>query len=280
MHTSRQVAALLRLPVSQVRAYARAGFITPSRGPRRAYQFHFQDLIVLRTAVGLKSPAISHRRLQRTFRKLRAELPDGRSLTELRFEAQDRGIVVCDGTVTWEVDSEQFNLHLGTVEADALVAPLPDVGEGIDRSFRARQADAAAWYDAACELDHTDPRRAKRAYRKALDANPAHVEARINLGRLLDEDGEPEAAAEHFRIVLELDPENATASFNLGVALENLDRFDEAIAAYEGAIAYDPAIADARFNLASLCERLGRDTDAFRHLKAYRALLKGTAPRR
>ena len=49
----RDVEKLLRLPRSTIRALIDAGFVSPARGPRNAWRFSFQDLIVLRTAQAL-----------------------------------------------------------------------------------------------------------------------------------------------------------------------------------------------------------------------------------
>jgi hypothetical protein len=46
----RAVERLLRLPRSTIRSLVDAGFVAPARGPRNAWLFSFQDLIVLRTA--------------------------------------------------------------------------------------------------------------------------------------------------------------------------------------------------------------------------------------
>jgi hypothetical protein len=50
LHT---VEKLLRLPRSTIRGLIQAGFVTPARGPRGAFLFSFQDLIVLRAARGV-----------------------------------------------------------------------------------------------------------------------------------------------------------------------------------------------------------------------------------
>src|SRR5207249_6056085 len=99
-YTSRDVARLLRLTVAQVRDFARDGFLTPGRGPRGELLFSFQDLVILRTAKGLVAARIPTRRIRRALRRLRTELPRGRSLAELRSEEhtselQSRFDLVC-----------------------------------------------------------------------------------------------------------------------------------------------------------------------------------------
>ena len=49
------VEKLLRLPRSTIRSLVNAGFVSPDRGPRGAWRFSFQDLIVLRTAQELSA---------------------------------------------------------------------------------------------------------------------------------------------------------------------------------------------------------------------------------
>ena len=61
----RDVEKLLRLPRSTVRALVAAGFVAPARGPRNAWRFSFQDLIVLRTAQALHAANVPRRRIVR-----------------------------------------------------------------------------------------------------------------------------------------------------------------------------------------------------------------------
>jgi DNA-binding transcriptional MerR regulator len=104
-YSSRDVARLLGLTVAQVRAFARDGFLTPvPRGTRRTLQFSFQDLVILRTAKALVAARIPARRIRRALRKLRLELPRGRSLAELHIAAEGDRIVVCDGTTAWNTE--------------------------------------------------------------------------------------------------------------------------------------------------------------------------------
>ena len=82
-----------------------------------------------------------------------------------------------------------------------------------------------------------------------------HVEARVNLGRLLHFKGRLREAEQVYRGSRLA--RSRCSSFNLAVLLEDLERDDEAMAAYRDALALDPAIADAHFNLARLYEHAG-----------------------
>src|SRR5438270_10799957 len=94
---AREVAKMLGLSVGQVRAYVRAGFLEPDRGPRGELRFDFQDLVLLRTAQGLVSARIPPRRVKAALKKLRQQLPEGRALRGVRIRAEGDRIVVGDG---------------------------------------------------------------------------------------------------------------------------------------------------------------------------------------
>ena len=73
----REVEKLLQLPRSTIRALIKAGFVTPERGPRNAWFFSFQDLLVLRTARALLAARVPHRRITRAIRELRRQAASG-----------------------------------------------------------------------------------------------------------------------------------------------------------------------------------------------------------
>ena len=64
-YTTSDVARLLGLSAGRVRSLARAGVLSPDRGPRGALRFSFQDLVLLRTARALSEARLPARRIQR-----------------------------------------------------------------------------------------------------------------------------------------------------------------------------------------------------------------------
>jgi hypothetical protein len=70
-----------------IRTLITAGFVTPARGPRGAWQFSFQDLIVLRTAQALADANVPARRITRSLRELRRHLPETMPMSGLRIGA-------------------------------------------------------------------------------------------------------------------------------------------------------------------------------------------------
>ena len=204
---------------------------------------------------------------------MRAQLPSGRTLSGVQVVAVGDEIVIREGSTLWRSESGQ-----GVIDftADQLAnRTLPFARKTPAPADLAPEREAEDWYDLGCELELNAPRQAQDAYQRALELDPSHAGARVNLGRLLHEGGHPLAAANHYLLALTARPSDPIAAFNLGVALEDLGRVTEAIAAYEQAIAADPAAADAHFNLAGLYEKEGQDAGAIRHLKAYRKLTQG-----
>jgi hypothetical protein len=93
----RDVETLLRLPRSTIRALIAAGFVSPTRGPRGAWRFSFQDLIVLRTAQALVAANVPRRRITKSMSELRRRLPDSMPLSGLSIGAVGNRVVVREG---------------------------------------------------------------------------------------------------------------------------------------------------------------------------------------
>jgi tetratricopeptide (TPR) repeat protein len=271
-YTTSDVARLLGLSAGRVRSLARAGVLSPDRGPRGALRFSFQYLVLLRTARALSEARLPARRIQRALRRLVDQLPRGRSLSELRITAEGDRVVVRDEQAAWQPDSGQLLLDFTVAELATRAAP---VARRLARDARRAEEDLSAnrWFALGLDLEAAAPDDARDAYRRALELEPGHVDARLNLGRLLQESGRVAEAEAHYRAVLEGEGPTPTAAYNLGTALEDQGRTAEAIAAYRAAIAADARFADAHFNLARLYERTGRRAAAIRHFRAYRDLI-------
>jgi tetratricopeptide (TPR) repeat protein len=269
--TTRDVARLLGWSETQVRAQARAGFLTPQRGPQNRYRFSFQDLVLLRTARQLVQAQVPAGRIRRALCGLARQLPSGRALSEIRIIAEGEAILVRDGGCAWDPVSGQLQIDFALPDlppprlpsARALSQPHSDLPQG-----------AWEWFDLAVELEATDPAEASRAYLRALAHDPELADAHVNLGRLLQLAGQIEEAIEHYRLSIRAAGHDPTGAFNLGTALEELGRWNDALGAYRQAIEADGRFADAHFNLARLYEQLGRRAEAIRHLRTYKRLVE------
>jgi len=254
---------------SAVRSSVRSGYVHPKRGVRREYRFDFQDLVALRAVKQLLDAGLSRRRVGLALGRLVEELPEERTLAGVRIVADGDRVVVEDGEEIWNPESGQRVLDLRPAASRATSRPLRHEPPSLPA-----EPDLAAeeWYQLGVELERDNPREAKAAYRKAVGLEPAHVDAHLNLGRLLHEEGRVRSAADCYRQALELRPADATACFNLAVALEDLGRPMDALAAYERVIEADSEYADAYFNIAGIYERLGKRAEAVRYLKTYKVL--------
>ena len=253
----REVEKLLRLPRSTIRALVHAGFVSPARGPRNAWRFSFQDLIVLRTARALAQAKVAPKRITRSMKELRRHLPESMPLSGLSIGAVGEHVVVREGAHRWQAESGQYLLAF---EGDPQRGAL-SVMEG-----------RTDWYERALALEGKDPEAALEAYGQAVAANPKLVDAHLNRGWLLHEAGRLEEAERAYREGLAACGDDAMLLFNLGVLLADLDRKDEAARAYETALQARPGFTDCLYNLALLCEELDRPREAIRHMARYRRL--------
>src|SRR4051812_46468052 len=115
---------MLRLSRSTIRTLVHAGFVSPSRGPRNAWQFSFQDLIVLRTAQALAAAKVSTRRIARSMKELRRHLPQAMPLSALSIAADADRVVVREGGSRWRADSGQYLLAFEGSPADGSLSVL------------------------------------------------------------------------------------------------------------------------------------------------------------
>ena len=235
----RDVEKLLRLPRSTIRTLIAAGFVSPARGPRNAWRFSFQDLIVLRTAQALADAHVPHRRITSSVKDLRRHLPESMPLSGLSICAVADRVVVREGDSRWQADSGQYLLAFEGDPSDGSLSVI----ERVETSAAA--APSSDW------------------------------EARIDRGLALSEAGRFAEAERAYREAIALRGDDAIPHYNLGVLLEDMKRIPEAAAAYLAALRCDPELADAHYNLALVSRRLGRPREAIRHMSEYRRLTRG-----
>jgi tetratricopeptide (TPR) repeat protein len=258
---------LLHLPRSTIRNLIKAGFVSPARGPRRSWLFSFQDLIVLRTAQALATAKVPAKRITRSLKELRRHLPDAMPLSGLAISAVGDRVVVKEGGARWQADSGQYLLAFDGDPADGALSV-------IERRESLLPVSAEDWFDRGLAMEGVDPAAAQEAYEQAIDADPAHLSAQLNLGRLLHEGGRLVEAEDVYRKATVACGSDSLLLFNLGVLLEDQGRKNEALEAYERALHRDPLLADCHYNLALLCEELNRPKQAIRHMAQYRKLCR------
>jgi tetratricopeptide (TPR) repeat protein len=265
-YSARDAATMLGVPLARVATWAEWLGLDASG---RDLRLSFQDLVLLRTAKGL-----AEAKVRRSLEQLRAQLPEGRPITGVRISADGRRVVARDGASVWNPESGQALFDFAVAEVATAAAPHARKAAAEARK-EGEKLSAADWYRLGCDVEASSPKDARDAYRRAVELEPHHADAHVNLGRLLHEDGKTGAAEVHYRIALTANPKHAAAAFNLGVALEDRGTLREAAQAYERALASDPDFLDAHYNLGLLYEKLGRQAAAIRHLSAYKKALDG-----
>lgn len=239
-----------------------AGYIAPVRGPRNEYRFSFQEVVALRTAHALRHARVPHRRLLRSLRALRQQLPAGMPSSGLRIRVVGDQVAVLDGASTWVPQSGQLLLDFEVMPGrePALVLHLRPTAAPRTADEGHRRAKA---------LEGRDPAAAEAAYREALHIDADHVASYVDLGALLCTEGRCTEAIELYEAALVRLPDDPALHFNAAIALEDLGRLHDALAHYELALQRDDRLADAHFNAARLCEQLGELQRAVRHFSAY-----------
>ncbi|MGH8674345.1 MAG: tetratricopeptide repeat protein, partial [Burkholderiales bacterium] len=265
----RDVEKLLHLPRSTIRSLIEAGFVSPARGPRNAWLFSFQDLIVLRTAEALAAAHVPRRRITRSVRELRRHLPESMPLSGLAISAVGNRVVVREGASRWQAESGQYLLAF---EGD----PATDSLEVIEPAAKADHAASARdWYEKGLALEGEDTDAALEAYERAIEIDPELLDAHLNRGRLLHEAGRLAQAERAYGDGMSACGTDPLLLFNLGVLLEDMGRTAAAAEAYRAAIDGDPAFADCHYNLALVYESLRKPKEAIRHMAQYRRLVRG-----
>lgn len=262
----RDVEKLLRLRRSTIRSLIEAGFVSPARGPRNAWLFSFQDLIVLRTARALALANVPHKRITQSIRELRRRLPESMPLSGLSICAVADHVVVKEGSSRWQAESGQYLLAFES-DADGSISVIEPANTESSASAESHFANGAA-------LESEDAAAAVQAYEQAVAADPTLLDAHINLGRLLHESGRLAQAERVYRNAITESGSEPLLLYNIGVLLDDMGRKTEAMQAYEAALRGDPSLADCHYNVALLCEDLKKPKEAIRHMAQYRRLVR------
>ena len=213
---------MLRLSRSTIRTLVKSGFVSPARGPRNAWRFSFQDLIVLRTAQALVAADVPARRISRSMKDLRRRLPASMPLSGLSIGAEADRVVVREGASRWRPDSGQYLLAFEGSPTDGSLSVL-------ERSKPLNEAPASyiergsSLHEAGRLVD------AEHAYRGGLAACGDHPLLLYNLGVLLEDMGRKSDALDTYKAALRVDPAFADCCYNLAILYEVLGKPREAI---------------------------------------------------
>ncbi len=204
--------------------------------------FNFSDLVALETIKRLAAQKVPASRIRRAVTLLQTELGSSNTpLSMLRISSNGKQVVVYP-----PAESRPFEPLTGQFVLDFETS---DIARKFIPWRRARRKNGLN-IGMMCDSGHESLDEAAEAYRKAVDAAPEWVEARINLGTAMYQLGRMEEAYEHFLMAVGFEPENGLAEFNLGCVLEQMARTEEAILHLSRAVELSPSLADGHLNLA------------------------------
>jgi tetratricopeptide (TPR) repeat protein len=267
-YSTQNVAELLELSPELIREIARAGILEPARTAGNHYRFDFQDIIVLRTAKELMQAGVRRAEINHALFNLKSKLPSNRPLTSLRIAGDGGAVVIREADQVYDAATGQIHFNFAVADLAGTVAPL--ARQAAEEAQASDQLSSDDWFDLGVDLEAVSPQDAPAAYLRALELDPYHSDAHVNIGRLLQEAGEYESAEEHYNHALDVERDNVLAAFNLGTLFEDMGRIQDAINAYKRA----SNLADAHYNLSRLYELVGEHAQALKHLKTYRSLIE------
>lgn len=264
-YTAQDVARMLGLTPSRLRAYIRSGVLSPEKGEHGELRFSFQDLALLRTAEGLVRERVPPRRVVSALLELRRRLPDAQPLTGVPLGAEGSRVVVREGAARWHAESGQVLLDFTPapkvgakdVGADAL-RPLGDLPA---RRAAGETPAPAATSDltGTTRLTSAAPANLSNAVGPAesADVAPLTLDELYELGCELEET-DPAHAEASYAEVLARSPRHADANINLGRLMHERGDLEGAEAHYLAALAHRPDDPTATFNLGVALEDQGR----------------------
>ena len=269
---------MIGVSAGRLRAYLRAGVLSPEKGTRGELRFSFQDLLLLRKAEGLVSQRISPHRVRRALKALRERLTDEQPLTGMSLGTDGPQVVVHERGARWQAESGQVLLAFDKQEpeaAEAMLVALPTRADRRAAGERRRAPDGRGDLRARVR-----PRRSRPGAR-GIQLPPGD-RAGAAPRRRAHQPGADPARARRARPAprnttgarWRSAPTTPTASFNLGVVLEDGGHHADALEAYRRAIATDDRNADAHYNAARLYDLLGDYAAALRHLRICRDLAR------
>lgn len=130
------------------------------------------------------------------------------------------------------------------------LAAMPEAsGSGIRENSPVDFSHCRIFTNSATPNAVTENRQHARAcFERAVQLRPDYVQARVNLGNWLREEGDPVAAEQAFRDALPWKPLDTTVHNNLGIALKEQGRFHTALACFERVLEIDPQHVEAHVN--------------------------------
>jgi tetratricopeptide (TPR) repeat protein len=108
--------------------------------------------------------------------------------------------------------------------------------------------DRAYFLKGFCYKEVGDTIKAVEQYQKAVENNPDHIDAYVEMAILYDIKGDP-VAEQYYKNALNVDPDSKEALYGLGLHYQDFDRLNEAILTYTELVEKYPEYASAYYNM-------------------------------
>ena len=269
LYTTEQLARILGVRPTEVRAWMRHGLVRPVRTVRRLAFFDFRQVANARALVELARQGISTQRIRRSLDELGdwcesdvdlvAQLETLAGGDALVVRLEDGRLAEPSGQLFLSFDAKKDMTNALEPELLAIRRPWRGPVAPLDWFHRGMIAEEEGQLDAAIH-----------AYERSLEEYDG-AEVRFNLGNVLFQLERYAEAAKSFRVAVEKEPDYVEAWNNLGNVQGELGLASEAQGSYQRALAVAPDYADAHFNLAETLQTSGDLEGAKHHWREYLA---------
>jgi tetratricopeptide (TPR) repeat protein len=250
------VLRILRITVRQLSGWEKAGLVAV------AESYSFFDLLQLKKLRDLSAKKVRPAVIRESLQAMQ------RQVAGMENPLMESGTFSTKSRVAYRHSGRAMEPIAGQFVMD--FAPSDNLVAAKVRYMRpAETAEELFLKGVGLEEDPTTQAEAIECYRQALELEPEHAAAHINLGTLYYNHQDYTQAEKHYRLATDADPRYALAYFDLGNVLDETGRLPEAVRAYRQAITLAPTYADAHYNLALAYEKMGQQRKALDHWRAY-----------
>lgn len=252
------VLRILRITGQQLAQWQKTGLVAAGDA------FSFFDLLQIKKIRDLRALRVRPNVIRQSLAAMQKQVAgmDNPLLEASTFSANSRVVFRHKGHAV-EPIAGQFVLDFASEErvlpAKAKIRTMPVAESAVEFFIRG----------VALEEETATQDEAVASYQKALELEPAHAAAHINLGTIYYHRQDFVNAERHYQKAVEIDPRYALAHFNLGNVLDETGQIEAAIQAYKTALLLAPTYADAHYNLALAYEKIRQPRKALGHWRAY-----------
>ncbi|HIA14403.1 MAG TPA: tetratricopeptide repeat protein [Nitrospirales bacterium] len=143
-----------------------------------------------------------------------------------------------------------------------------------------RQSEAEGQFKLGLSYVHTDLQNAIVLFERAIDIDPNHHDAHLELGIVYGSRGRLDAAEEHYKQAIRIDSDSSEAHNNLGTVYARQAQWDRAVEEYQKALENPmyPWPDTAYYNLARSLSKIGEHDEALIALRNARSIVPLSIP--